>query len=98
MNQVICSIRDSKAEAWLAPMTFQSQAAAVRAFQDAVNSRDHQMAAHPEDYTLFELGTFDERTGRIVLGASAQSLALGANLVRNDDGSQLNLVEEVKEA
>lgn len=82
MKMVICSIQDSKAQAWLTPLFFQSNAQAVRSFGDAVNS-DTDFAKHPEDYTLFQVGEFDPSEG-IVLGISPVSLAVGVNLIRSE--------------
>jgi hypothetical protein len=62
----IYSVYDSKAEAYLPPFFLPTKAAALRAFGDAALDPKHQFAAHPEDYTLFELGTYDETTGVIV--------------------------------
>lgn len=62
----IFSVYDSKAEAYLPPFFLPTKASALRAFGDAAVDPKHQFAAHPEDYTLFELGTYDESTGVIV--------------------------------
>jgi hypothetical protein len=61
----IYSVYDSKAEAYLPPFFLPTKAAALRAFGDAAVDPKHQFAAHPEDYTLFELGTYEETTGSI---------------------------------
>ena len=51
MKKVICSIYDTKAEAWLMPMFFGAAGQAVRAFSDAVNGTEGDIAKHPEDFT-----------------------------------------------
>lgn len=79
MNLVICSIHDSKAEAWINPMTFQSRAQAVRSFSDAIQDGQSEFSKHPEDYSLFMLGEFDQRTGELVLEASPVNLGNGIN-------------------
>lgn len=78
MKMVMCSIRDQKAEAWLNPMFFLARAQAVRSFQDAVNGREGDIAKHPEDYTLFHLGYFDQLTGEVEVIAPT-SLGVGIN-------------------
>lgn len=79
---VMVAIRDSKAEAWMTPLFFQSSAQAVRSFGDAVNDAQSDFAKHPEDYALFELGRFDPATGEIVVCEQPVSLAVGVNLLR----------------
>ncbi len=57
------TIFDDKAEAYLPPFVLPGKGMAMRIFGDCVNSKDHQFGAHPQDYTLFDIGSFDDRTG-----------------------------------
>lgn len=86
MKLLAFSVRDAKAEVWSRPMFMRSKGEAVRGFVDEVNSRspDSAIAAHPEDYTLYFIGTFDESTGELVNGQAPESLGLGANFKRGD--------------
>lgn len=83
MLKTICSIHDTKAQVWITPMFFQSAAQAVRSFGDVVNERGTEFNKHPEDYILFKLGEFDERTGELV-PVAPESLAVGINLKVED--------------
>lgn len=56
---------DSKAEAYLQPFFLPSRGEAIRAWQDVVNDQKTQFNKYPEDFTLFELGEFDSRSGTI---------------------------------
>ena len=38
---------------------------AQRAFNDCVNDAEHNFGRHPEDYTLFKIGEFDDQTAEI---------------------------------
>ena len=59
-------IRDSQAEAFMRPFCAQSAGAAIRSFSDMVNSTGGELiSAHPEDFTLFSVGSFDEQTGKL---------------------------------
>lgn len=60
------TIYDGAALAFMRPFVAQSDGSAIREFSDIVNSDDHPIALHPEDYALFSLGTFDEGTGELV--------------------------------
>jgi hypothetical protein len=65
MKQIIFSVRDSKAGAYLPPFFMPTRAQAERAFADCINDEKHQFGKHPEDYTFYEIGSFDDHTGKI---------------------------------
>jgi len=56
----VFSVFDNAAKAYLPPMFFRAKGEAVRAFMDAVATTDHQFSKHASDYTLFELGEWDD--------------------------------------
>jgi len=60
MKQKIFTIYDSKANAYLTPFFLHQDAMAVRIFTDCVNDLSHQFGKHPEDYTLFSLGDWND--------------------------------------
>lgn len=84
MKLTVCSIHDTKAEAWLNPLFFQSEAQAIRSFSDAVNDPNSEFSKHPEDYNLFVLGLFDQRTGELEASAPVH-LITGVNVVNNGE-------------
>ena len=84
MIMSICAIYDSKAEAYLTPMYFQSTAQALRSFRDACNDDGSEFAKHPEDYTLFKLGEWDPRTGETALEATPIAVSVGIHLVESE--------------
>jgi len=61
-KQLIFTVYDQKAESFLPPFFVPSIGLATRAFTDCVNSESHQFAKHPADYTLFQLGDWDDQT------------------------------------
>lgn len=65
---MIFTVYDSKAEAFLRPYFAETKGLAMRAFRDAVNTPDHEMHRHAEDYTLFHVGAFDPSTGEVENG------------------------------
>ncbi len=84
MKLIMCSIFDTVASAWLTPMFFQSQAQGMRSFSDAVNDGESAFWKHPEDYSLFEVGTFDPSTGIVeTLGQGPAVICIGVNVVDN---------------
>lgn len=53
-------------------------AQAVRSFTDEINKPDSELAAHPSDYDLYYMGTFDDYTGDF--GGERRQLVRGADL------------------
>lgn len=66
MRHLIVSIYDAAATTFSLPMYMVTKGAAVRSFSDAVGDDKSPFCAHPEDYTLFALGTFDDTSGEFV--------------------------------
>ncbi len=81
MISKMCSIYDGKAEAFSQPFFAQSTGAAVRSFAEIANDSEHPIGKHPEDYTLFELGDWDERRGSVVLRTAPVALGQAIHLV-----------------
>lgn len=65
MIHKVFAVYDSKAEAYLPPFFVQNQAVALRSFASAAQDADHQFHKFGADYTLFELGEYDDSTGVI---------------------------------
>lgn len=65
MIMKIFAIRDAKVEAFLQPFFSPTVGAAIRSLMEAVNDPQHQFAKNSYDYSLFELGEFDDASGRI---------------------------------
>ncbi len=81
MKHKIFSIFDSKAQAYLPPFCLAEKAMAVRIFGDCVNSDDHQFGKHPGDYTLFELGSFDDSVCVVSCAPSAVKVVNGLEVL-----------------
>ena len=60
MLHKIFSVFDSKAELYLTPFFMKTKGEAVRGFEDVANDKNSAIGRHPEDYTLFELGEYDD--------------------------------------
>lgn len=79
MIMCMCSIKDSAADAYGRPFFLPSIGVAIRSFTDEVNraAEDNQIYQHPEDFDLFELGSFDDSTGKFDLHDVPKQIALG---------------------
>lgn len=81
MIQKMFAVYDLKAVAYLQPFFSCNPGSAVRAFGDAVRDGKSPLSIHPEDYQLFELGTFDDNSGVLVGLVTAKWLSSGVDHV-----------------
>ena len=61
----IYTVHDSATGAFLQPFFAQRDGAALRGFSDLVNQEGHEFNKHPEGYTLFNIGTYNDENGTI---------------------------------
>lgn len=59
------SIKDAKS-CYMPCTPDRNDACAVRNFEHAVRQPDSLLASHPNDYSLFRVGQFDDETGVVV--------------------------------
>jgi len=67
MRKSIVVVKDTAARVFGTPFVVQAVAQAVRSLRDEVNSKEatSDLARHPDDFELYEIGSFDEDTGVI---------------------------------
>lgn len=63
MKLTVCAVKDRALNAFNRPIFVPTTGVAIRSFNDEVNRKDSEMASHPEDYDLCELGQWDDETG-----------------------------------
>ena len=66
MRLNVYTIFDSAAGAYMRPFFMQSDGQALRSFTDIATDKDHEIGKHPEDYSLYRIGTYDDNVGRLV--------------------------------
>lgn len=64
---VVVSVKDRAIDAFGRPFIVPTTGAAVRSFTDEVNRKESEMRSHPEDYDLYDIGTFCDQTGTFLL-------------------------------
>lgn len=69
---------DSKAGVFMTPFFQARTELAVRSFAAALSRPDSEMRLFPEDFTLFELGSFDEESGKFEVHGAPVSVITGA--------------------
>lgn len=62
MNRKIFTVYDSKAETFGPMLHFSARGEALREFTNAANDPQSQIGRHPGDYSMFELGEYDDTT------------------------------------
>jgi hypothetical protein len=65
MEIKVFTIYDEKAEAYLQPFFSDTHGLAIRSITDLVNDPNHNFCKYAADFTLFQIGTFDNKTGMI---------------------------------
>lgn len=79
----VLAVRDRAADAFGQPMFVAGIGGAIRSFGDEINRREpnNSLAAHPEDFDLYELGEYDDSNASFTCGAPRQ-IAIGKDMVR----------------
>jgi hypothetical protein len=80
MTQKLYVVYDVKSETYTSPTVNPARGQAIRSFGDAVNGGESVLSSHPEDFTLFEIGSFDPNTGEISLYDAKEAVANGLDL------------------
>ena len=86
MIHKVFSFYDSKAEAYLPPFFMKAKGEALRFFSDLANDKtnaNNPIGKHPEDYTLFELGTFYDDNAQFQMGETPKSLGVAIEFVKS---------------
>lgn len=92
----VYSIHDQAAEAFINPFFMHNDGLAIRAFQDNVNSKEeNNISKHPEQFVLFKLGEYDDKTGLITTLEAPRALSTGIELKNPDEDTQL--IKEIKQ-
>lgn len=63
MRHCVVAVWDEKVQSFMRPFYAPRMGGAIRAFTDEVNRAGSEMGEHPEDYTLFELGSWNDEDG-----------------------------------
>lgn len=85
MRAKLFSVYDSKITSYLTPFTMNARGAALRAWEDLVNDPKTQFCKHAADYTLFELGEWDDEKGIVLNHPAPISLGNGLEFQRKTE-------------
>jgi len=62
MKYSVCAVKDRAVDAFNRPLYVPTIGVAIRSFTDECNKTDSELHIHPEDYDLYEIGTWDDQT------------------------------------
>ncbi len=65
MNLNIYAIYDTAIGCYMRPFFTQSDGEAIRGFTDIALDAEHPIGKHPEDYSLYRIGVYNDQTGKI---------------------------------
>lgn len=85
MKLVIVAVKDRAVDGYMRPFTVPHRNAALRSFTDEANRKESEINAHPEDYDLYEIATFDDQTGNIEnIKQPPELIARAQDLIRKE--------------
>ena len=98
MKLQMYSIFDQAAKAFAQPFFMHNDGLAIRAFQDNANSADSQIAKHPDQFTLYNIGTYDDQTGQVDT-VDPKSLGIAQTYIQPEEQNTLmqELIQELKQ-
>lgn len=71
------AIKDRALDAYMRPFFAHSVGQAVRMFQDEINNNQGEMHKHPDDYDLYHLGLWDDKTATFAACEAPEQVAIG---------------------
>lgn len=81
MQWLLISIKDQAIDAFQPPHSVRAKGEAIRNFMDAVNDPQNKtLHAHPEQFSLYQVGHFDDHTGNLTNGVQPELLAQALDL------------------
>lgn len=95
MKLNVYTIFDTASGAYMRPFFMHSDGQALRSFKDISLDADHAIGQHPEDYSLWRIGTFNDNNAQITPEtkeclATALELVAAAQRVNQDNHEKLN--------
>jgi len=81
MIQKVFVVYDSKVDAYMSPFFMAARGQAIRSFVEIASDKTHNIGKYPADFTLFELGEYDDSSAKFTLHATPVSLGVALELI-----------------
>ncbi len=77
----VYSIYNTASGSYMRPFTAHADGEASRLFSDLVADEKHPVGMHPEDYSLYRLGSFNDQNGALTIEGAPECLCTAMELV-----------------
>ena len=84
MIHVMFSVYDSKSESYQPPQAYPTAGMAIRSFAAGANDKASAFGRWPRDFTLFEVGTYDDSSGKMIPHETPLSRGVAIEFVEVD--------------
>nr|WAE43581.1 MAG: nonstructural protein [Microviridae sp.] len=81
------SIYDKVSGSFMQPVSVPTDGVAVRSCRDSLAQQNSPFRAHPADYELYKLGSWDDTTGTLVSLSVPELVVKLASLVSDDESA-----------
>ena len=88
------TIYDVASGVYMRPFFSQADGQAIRGFKDIACDADHEIGKHPEDYTLYRIGAFNDTTGKME-GEELEKLATALEMVSSSRQVNQDNIEQL---
>lgn len=79
MEHKVFSVFDAKAKSFSPPVVLRTTGEGERWFMDLVADEKSTVYRYPDDFTMFELGSWDPQRGAIVMYEAPRSMGLAVH-------------------
>ena len=83
MTQEVFTILDKKSGLHGIPFFSPNKGTAIRQFEQMLKASDSFIAKYPEDFHLYQIGNFDEKTGEIK-GSTVESVIKATDIANKE--------------
>lgn len=81
MVLIMMSPYDEKAQVYLAPFVCKTEAEGRRMMSDAVNEPGSLVARHPDDFSLYIVGSFNDSSGTLIVPSVPEFICKASEFV-----------------
>lgn len=90
----VFAVYDAAAGAYMEPFCAPTAEMAIRGFREACNAKGKPFNTFPEDFTLFQLGEFDQSTGKLLGLTAPHSLGVALTYIERYSHADVRLTDD----
>jgi hypothetical protein len=97
MKLKMFTVRDMKV-GFLSPFCMPTAGKALRAWEQSVNDEKSEFYKYPKDFIIYEMGEFDEETGRVEMYGDMKSLGSAEDYKKKTDDRKTTFADRLAQA